>query len=206
MIFAYTDDELNALKRKDKRLAKVIEKIGRIEREGDENLFSSVIHHIIAQQISTKAQESIWARFCGLFKTLGAKAVLSAGAEKIRSCGISARKVEYILDFARKVQSKEFDTQQIATMSDENAIKELVKLRGIGVWTAEMILLFCLQRKDILSYDDLALQRGLKMLYGLDLNAKISKDEFAKFKKKFSPYASIASLYLWELAGGRVEI
>lgn len=206
MIFAYTDDELNALKRKDKRLAKVVEKIGRIEREGDENLFSSVIHHIIAQQISTKAQESIWARFCGLFKTLGAKAVLSAGAEKIRSCGISARKVEYILDFARKVQSKEFDTQQIATMSDENAIKELVKLRGIGVWTAEMILLFCLQRKDILSYDDLALQRGLKMLYGLDLNAKISKDEFAKFKKKFSPYASIASLYLWELAGGRVEI
>ena len=206
MIFTYTDEELDTLKRKDKRLARAIEKIGRIKRVGDEDIFSSVIHHIIAQQISTKAQASIWARFCGLFKTLNANAVLKAGAEKIRSCGISARKVEYILDFARKVQSGEFNAQQIATMSDENAIKELVKLRGIGVWTAEMILLFCLQRKDILSYDDLALQRGLKMLYKLDLDTKIPKAEFEKYRKKFSPYASIASLYLWEIASGRVEI
>lgn len=202
MIFYFTDDELDALKRKDKRLARAIEKIGRIEREGDEDIFSAVIHHIIAQQISTKAQASIWARFKALFRTLNAKSVFKAGAEKIRSCGISQRKAEYILDFANKVQSGEFKAQELAKMSDEEAIKELVKLRGIGVWTAEMILLFCMQRKDILSYDDLALQRGLKMLYGLDLEAKISKDEFNKYKKKFSPYASIASLYLWELASG----
>lgn len=206
MIFYFTDDELDALKRKDKRLARAIEKIGRIKREGDEDIFSAVIHHIIAQQISTKAQASIWARFKALFRTLNAKSVLKAGAEKIRSCGISQRKAEYILDFANKVQSGEFKAQELAKMSDEEAIKELVKLRGIGVWTAEMILLFCMQRKDILSYDDLALQRGLKMLYGLDLEAKISKDEFAKYKKKFSPYASIASLYLWELASGGGKI
>lgn len=206
MIFYFTDDELDALKRKDKRLARAIEKIGRIEREGDEDIFSAVIHHIIAQQISIKAQASIWARFKALFRTLNAKSVLQAGAEKIRSCGISQRKAEYILDFANKVQSGEFKAQELAKMSDEEAIKELVKLRGIGIWTAEMILLFCMQRKDILSYDDLALQRGLKMLYGLDLEAKISKDEFAKYKKKFSPYASIASLYLWELASGGGKI
>lgn len=205
MIFHFTDDELDALKGKDKRLARAIEKIGRIEREGDEDIFSAVIHHIIAQQISTKAQASIWARFCALFRTLNAKSVLKAGAEKIRSCGISQRKAGYILDFANKVQSGELKMQKFDKMSDEEAIKELVKVRGIGVWTAEMILLFCMQRKDILSYDDLALQRGLKMLYGLDLEAKISKDEFNTYKKKFSPYASIASLYLWEIASGRVE-
>lgn len=206
MIFYFTDDELNALKRKDKRLARLIEKIGRIEREGDEDIFSAVIHHIIAQQISTKAQASIWARFCALFRTLNAKAVLNVGVDKIRSCGISQRKVGYILDFANKVQSGECELHKLSTMSDDEVIKELVKLRGIGVWTAEMILLFCMQRKDILSYDDLALQRGLKMLYNLNLDAKIPKDEFAKYKKKFSPYASIASLYLWELASGKVEM
>ena len=225
--FTYTTKELDCLKAKDKRLAKVIEKIGTITREGERDIFASVIHHIIAQQISTKAQASIWARFCALFgemqgegKSEGinaqnkesrqkAQSLLAIDIDKIRSCGISSRKAQYILDFAHKVQSGEFDIEAVAKMSDEKAIESLSKLRGIGVWTAEMILLFCLQRKDILSYDDLALQRGLKMLYALKCegkNGKIPKEVFATYKAKFSPYGSIASLYLWEISSGKFEI
>lgn len=228
-IFTYTAKELDCLKAKDKRLAKAIEKIGTITREGERDIFASVIHHIIAQQISTKAQASIWARFCALFggmqngKTseeekaqstdsqskLKAQALLAIDIDKIRACGISSRKTQYILDFAHKVQSGEFDIEAVAKMSDEKAIESLIKLRGIGVWTAEMILLFCLQRKDILSYDDLALQRGLKMLYALKCegkNGKIPKEVFATYRARFSPYGSIASLYLWEIASGKFEI
>lgn len=223
--FAYSDVELDSLKAKDTRLAGAIEKIGRIRREVDSDLIASVVHHIIAQQISTKAQESIWARFCERFGTkenmkqkarnltpkskLNIESLIRAGSDNLRTCGVSARKAEYIIDFARKVQAHEFDIERVKQMSDKEAIDELVKLRGIGVWTAEMILLFCLQRKDIVSYDDLALQRALKLLYGINgegKQGKIPKEIFAKYRAKFSPYGSIASLYLWEISSGKFEV
>ncbi len=239
--FTYTNNELDSLKAKDTRLAGVVEKIGRIKREVDSDLIASVVHHIIAQQISTKAQESIWARFCDRFgakdnvrqkagqnlhnnssknsrqkarnlapqSKLNIESLISAGVDNLRSCGVSARKAEYIIDFARKVQAREFDIERVKKMSDKEAIDELVKLRGIGVWTAEMILLFCLQRKDILSYDDLALQRALKLLYGINgegKQGKIPKNVFETYRAKFSPYDSIASLYLWEIASTQFEV
>lgn len=223
--FAYSDAELDSLKAKDARLAGVVERIGRIKREVDSDLIASVVHHIIAQQISTKAQESIWVRFCDRFgaknnvkqkarnltpqSKLNIESLISAGVDNLRSCGVSARKAEYIIDFARKVQTREFDIERVKQMSDKEAIDELVKLRGIGVWTAEMILLFCLQRKDILSYDDLALQRALKLLYGINgegKQGKIPKNVFETYRAKFSPYGSIASLYLWEIASTKFEV
>ena len=84
-------------------------------------------------------------------------------------------------------------------MSDEAAIRELSSLKGIGVWTAEMILLFCLQRPDIFSYDDLAIQRGLRMVYH---HRKIDRRLFKKYRRRSRPYCSVASLYLWAVAGG----
>ena len=85
-------------------------------------------------------------------------------------------------------------------MPDSEAIKRLVSLKGVGVWTAEMILLFCLQRPDIFSFDDLAIQRGLRMVYH---HRKIDRKLFEKYRRRFSPYCSVASLYLWAVAGGR---
>ena len=140
---------------------------------------------------------------------LNIESLINAGVDNLRSCGVSARKAEYIIDFARKVQTREFDIERVKQMSDKEAIDELVKLRGIGVWTAEMILLFCLQRKDILSYDDLALQRALKLLYGINGEGKqdkIPKNVFETYRAKFSPYGSIASLYLWEIASTKFEV
>lgn len=104
-------------------------------------------------------------------------------------------------DFAEKVQTGAFDLDAVEHMSDADAIKALSTLKGIGVWTAEMILLFCLQRPDIFSYDDLAIQRGLRMVYH---HRAIDRRSFEKYRRRFSPYGSVASLYLWAVAGGAI--
>lgn len=180
-------------------MGEVIERVGYIEREIDPDLFSAVLHHIVGQQISTKAQATIWKRMRDGLKEINAQQILKAGISKLQSFGITFRKAEYITDFAEKVQSGEFDLQSIYEKSDAEAMKALTSLKGIGVWTAEMILLFCMQRPDILSFDDLAIQRGLRMVYH---HRKIDRKLFEKYRRRYHPYGSIASLYLWAVAGG----
>lgn len=201
MYFIYGDEEIEYLKSKDKILGEVIGKIGHIERVTDTDLFSSVVHHIIGQQISTKAQETIWQRLKDELGEVNAENIYKTDISRLQSLGMSFRKAEYIKDFADKVHSGSFNLQDISEMSDEEAIKALVSLKGIGVWTAEMILLFCLQRPDIFSFDDLAIQRGLRMVYH---HRKIDRKLFEKYRRRFSPYCSVASLYLWAVSGGAI--
>ena len=201
MYFEYGDKEISYLREKDKKLAEVIDRLGFIKREIDTDLFSSVIHHIIGQQISTKAQATIWKRMVDSFETVDAEKILSAGILQLQSFGMTFRKAEYITDFAKKVHDGVFDLRAVSQMSDEEAIKALSSLKGIGVWTAEMILLFCLQRPDILSFDDLAIQRGLRMVYH---HRKIDRKLFEKYRRRFRPYGSVASLYLWAVSGGAI--
>ena len=202
MYFRYGTEAIEYLKRKDEKLGEVIDKIGHIEREVDTDLFSAVVHHIVGQQISTKAQATIWNRIKEKLGEVNAENIMNAGVEKLQSFGISFRKAGYIMDFSEKVQEGVFDLEEIWRKSDEEVIKELSVLKGIGVWTAEMLLLFCMERPDVLSYDDLAIQRGLRMVYH---HRKIDKKLFEKYKRRYSPYGSVASLYLWAVAGGAVE-
>ena len=199
--FAYGEAELDYLRKKDKRLTAVIDRVGHIDRAVDPDLFSSVIHHIIGQQISTKAQATIWQRMQDALGEVNAETVLAAGVPRLQSLGMTFRKAEYITDFAGKIHTGAFDLDTVEHMSDEDAIRELSALKGIGVWTAEMILLFCMQRPDIFSYDDLAIQRGLRMVYH---HRSIDRKLFEKYRRRFSPYGSVASLYLWAVAGGAV--
>lgn len=180
MYFTYGEKELDFLRQKDKRLAEVIDRIGPVHRTVDTDLFSAVVHHIIGQQISTKAQATIWQRMCD-------------------ALGISYKKTEYITDFAQKVLDGSFDIEAVWSMPDDEAIKALSSLNGIGVWTAEMILLFCMQRPNILSYGDLAIHRGMRMVYH---HRKIDRKLFEKYRRRLSPYCSVASLYFWAVAGG----
>lgn len=202
MYFTYGETEINYLKRKDKKLALAIEQIGHIERRLDDNLFAAVVRHIVGQQISSKAQATVWARLEARLKAVTPVSVHVASAEELQSLGMSLRKAEYIKDFADKIVSGDFDLQAVEQMSDAEAIAALSSLKGIGKWTAEMILLFCLQRPDILSYDDLAIQRGLRMLYH---HRKITRELFNKYQKRYSPYGSTAAIYLWAIAGGAID-
>ena len=201
LVFAYGETELSYLRQKDARLGAVIDRVGHIERAVDTNLFSSVIHHIIGQQISMKAQATIWQRMQDALDAVNAETILASGVPSLQALGMTFRKAEYITDFAEKVHSGAFDLDAVAQMSDEDAIRALSTLKGIGVWTAEMILLFCLQRPNIFSYDDLAIQRGLRMVYH---HRAIDRKLFQKYRRRFSPYCSVASLYLWAVSGGAI--
>lgn len=201
MYFSYGETELTYLRQRDKRLGEVIDRVGHIDRAVDTDLFSSVVHHIIGQQISTKAQATIWQRMQDTLGTVNAECVLSADVPALQSLGMTFRKAEYITDFAQKVHTGAFDLDAVEHMSDDEAIRALSSLKGIGVWTAEMILLFCMQRPDIFSYDDLAIQRGLRMVYH---HRKIDRTLFEKYRRRFHPYCSVASLYLWAVSGGAI--
>lgn len=201
MVFAYGETELAWLRKKDKRLGEVIDRIGHVDRAVDPDLFSSVIHHIIGQQISMKAQATIWQRMQDALGAVSAETILAAGVPELQSLGMTFRKAEYITDFAEKIRSGAFNLESVKYMSDADAIRTLSSLKGIGVWTAEMILLFCLQRPNVFSYDDLAIQRGLRMVYH---HRKIDRKLFEKYHRRFSPYCSVASLYLWEVSGGAI--
>lgn len=201
MYFKYGEKEISYLKNKDKKLAEVIEKVGLIERKTDPELFSALVHHIVGQQISIKAQATIWERIKNSFGSVTSERVLNASVDEIRSFGISLRKVEYIKDFAEKVHTGEFDIEAAEKMEDDELIKYLTTLKGVGVWTPEMILLFCLQRPNVFSFDDLAIQRGLRMVYH---HRKIDRKLFEKYRRRFSPYCSVASLYLWAVSNGEI--
>ena len=201
MYFEYGEAETAYLTKKDARLAEVIEKIGHIDRPVDTDLFSSVVHHIIGQQISTKAQRTIWQRMNDALGVVTPETVALASVEELQSLGMTFRKAEYIKDFCGKILSGAFNLDAVERMNDDEAIAALTGLKGIGVWTAEMILLFCLQRPDIFSYGDLAIQRGMRMVYH---HRKIDRKLFEKYRRRLSPYCSVASLYFWAVAGGAI--
>ena len=201
IFFQYGKAETDYLISRDRQLAAVIEKVGHVHRRVDTDLFSSVVHHIVGQQISTKAQQTVWRRLGEALGEITPPNVAAAGREALQSLGMTFHKAEYILDFSAKVLSGECDLAAIARMPDAEAIAALSDLKGIGVWTAEMLLLFCLQRPDILSYGDLAIQRGMRMVYR---HHAITPELFERHRKRLSPCGSVASLYFWAVAGGAV--
>ena len=201
--FEYGEKELNYLKSRDKALALAIEKIGYLPLYINEDFFSVLANNIVVQQISLKAADVIWNRLLKLFDNeITPEKVLAMDFDKIKNVGISSKKVEYLKNAAQKIVSKELDIEKLKYMSDEEVTKELLKLYGVGNWTVEMLLIFSLGRRDILSYGDLTIIRGLKMLYNIE---KIDKKIFEKYRKLYSPYGSIASLYLWYIAEGNLK-
>ena len=199
MYFEYGNKEIEHLKSRDKRLGEAIDKIGQLSRVVDDDLFSSVIHHIIGQQISVAAQATIWKRLCACVCQVNAQNICAIDGDELQKLGMTFRKSDYIKDFAVKVYSGEFNIEALNDMSDEGVIKELSALKGIGAWTAEMIMTFCMQRPNVISFGDLAIHRGMRMLYH---HRNIDKNKFEKLAKRYAPYATVASLYLWAIAGG----
>lgn len=203
MYFQYGKKEMNYLKSRDAKLSTVIDALGFVRRETEDNLFSSIIYHITGQQLSSAAQASIFSRLTEAAGSMTPASLAAMEITALRKLGLSLRKATCIKGLAQKVVSGAFDLGSIADLADEDAIRTLCNLDGVGRWTAEMLLLFCLKRRDIFSYGDLALRRGLKKLYGL---TEITPDIFAKYRKLFSPYGSIAAFYIWEVAHDRFPV
>ena len=199
MYFEYGNKEIEFLKKRDKLLGEAIDQIGHINRPVDSDVFSSIVHHIIGQQISTVALATIWQRLIDRIGQVNSESICSLELDELQKLGMTFRKAGYIKDFADKIRNEEFDINSINELTNEEIIKKLTALKGIGVWTAEMILIFCLQRPDVLSFGDLAIHRGMRMLYH---HKDIDRKRFEKYAKRYSPYGTVASLYLWAIAGG----
>jgi len=178
-------------------MAEAIKRAGKINRKIDADLFEALISTIVSQLISTKAANTIFGRLNELVEKMTPDAILAKSDDEIRACGLSYRKVGYIKGICEAIKSGELDLSELTALSDEDVIAKLVKLNGIGVWSAEMFLIFSLHRPDILSYGDLVIRKGVMKLHGLE---RISKKEFEVYRKLYSPYGSTASLYLWHLA------
>lgn len=197
--FIYGATETGYLARKDKRLASVIERIGPIRREVRPDLFDALMHSIVGQQIATKAQQTVWGRLVQALGRVTPATVDGMETEALQRLGLSFRKVGYMKGAARKVLQGELDVEALRHMDDASVSAALCKLDGVGVWTAEMLMLFSLQRPDVLSFGDLAIIRGLRMVYR---HKVVSRERFEMYRRRFSPYGSVASLYLWAVAGG----
>lgn len=197
MFFEYGDREVNHLKMKDERIKWAIETVGHIDRNVNPDLFTGLMSSIIAQQISSKAAKTVWGRFEVLCGAVTPERVNALEIEVIQKLGMSFRKANYISEIASRVVKGVLDLQALNELSDAEVTEKLKSLPGIGIWTAEMLMIFSMQRENIVSWDDLAIRRGIMRLYGLN---KLDKKQFTTIKKQFDPFGSVASLYLWEIS------
>jgi len=199
--FIYGATEIEHLRAKDRKLGEAIEEIGPIKREVYPELFPALVRSIVGQQISTKAQATVWKRMQDRFEPFTPEVLADTAVEELQGCGISMRKATYIYEMAHQIMTGNVDLDAFHRMSGAEGCTELTKLKGVGIWTAEMLLTFSLQRPDIVSFGDLAILRGMRMLYR---HRKITPKLFAKYKKRYSPYGPVASLYLWAIVGGAI--
>ncbi|HID83131.1 MAG TPA: DNA-3-methyladenine glycosylase 2 family protein [Chromatiales bacterium] len=179
-------------------LGPVVEEHGACEIDlSGRDPFDTLISSIIAQQLSVKAANTIESR---VRKVAGKKyksnKLLSIPHQTLRECGLSNRKAEYILGIAQAVNDKFLDFNTLAELDDRDVIQQLVKLRGVGQWTAEMLMIFSLGRTDIFSSQDIGLQRGMKSLFGKKASSLPAMEKLAE---RWRPYRSVASWYLWKI-------
>ena len=199
----------------DPTMAALIERIGeidlatRLKRRSEErptDAYGALLRAIVGQQLSTKAAPTIYGRVLDLFdgSTPSPEQLLEAEGNDLRGAGLSGRKVEYIRDLASHVIEGELELDRLDDLDDEEVIEEIVAVRGLGVWTAEMFLLFHLERPDVLSGGDLGIRKAVQIEYGLE--EMPTPAQVLEIGEPWRPHRSLASLYLWEsLANAPVD-
>jgi len=190
------EDALKHFKKVDLLLYEVAASIDPIVLEKSPDNFMRLTRAIVGQQLSVKAASTIFGRFEKLFKKgVTASAILKLKDDDIRACGISYPKIKYIKDLAEKVHNKELMLDSFETADEETIIENLTKVKGIGIWSAEMFLMFALAKPDVFSVGDLGLKNAMIKLYGLK---DPSKEKLIKLSGKWSPYRTYACRILWQ--------
>ncbi len=182
--------------RKDDKLGLLVRYIGEIETKEYDDLFRFVVCEIVGQMLSSKVKHTLVNRLLGLCGgSITPESILSVGAEKLREIGLSSAKCRYIISFAKNVCDGNIDLGSLRFLSDEDVIKELTRQLGIGNWTAKMVLLFALEREDVVPYEDVAFQQGYRWLYEVQ---SITRDDVLKKAKLWTPFSSLAARYIYE--------
>jgi DNA-3-methyladenine glycosylase II len=183
------------LDRRDPVMSGIIRAFPRIALTSRGEPFQTLVRSIVGQQISVKAAASIWGRLVLTAPQMRPDQILVIGSERLLACGLSRRKVEYITDLAHRFSEEAIRPAEWMHMDDERVIAELVQVRGIGRWTAEMFLMFNLLRPDVLPLDDLGLQKAVSLHYFLDMS--VSRDAIRAIAEDWRPWRSVATWYLW---------
>ena len=157
--------------------------------------FYTLARSIVGQQISVKASDKVWQRLIAAIPEFTPKGISGSVEEDLRACGLSQRKVSYLRDLARHFEQELLEPGSWEAMDDEAVIVDLMRVRGIGRWTAEMFLIFNLQRPDVLPLDDFGLQRAMSMHY--NNNQPLSKLKIRVISNQWQPWRSVATWYLW---------
>ncbi|HEY7267512.1 MAG TPA: DNA-3-methyladenine glycosylase [Solirubrobacterales bacterium] len=191
-----------ALMRADKVMKRLMEERGpidpAIDRRGSRpDPFEAVARAIVGQQLSTKAARSIWEKLIAKFggKTPTPEELLRKRKPTLRKAGLSNAKVEFLRDLAQRVKDGRLDFNRIKHLSDEDVIAELIEVKGVGQWTAEMFLMFHLARQDVVSVGDLGIRRAVQISYGMD--DLPGPEELEKLAEEWRPHRTLACLYLW---------
>ena len=185
------------LKRRDSVLARIIGATGPIRFELDDDHYEAIVGSIVFQQLAGSAARAILNRFKGLYggRLPSPSEYLSTDMDRLRKVGLSPQKISYIRDLAERLMDGRLDLERLEGLSDEEAMRELDAVRGIGRWTAEMFLIFKLGRTDVLPVDDLGLRKAAKRAYRL--RKLPSRERFERLAMNWHPYSSISTLYLW---------
>lgn len=192
---SYWEDAKTELMKRDRILRKLIPQFGDLHLIGRSEPFTTLARSIVGQQISVKAAEAVWQRFLQVCPKCTPAQVLKAGVDNLAACGLSRRKAEYILDLADHFKAKRVHVDKWAEMEDEEVIAELIQIRGIGRWTAEMFLIFNLLRPNILPLDDLGLLKGISMNYFS--GEPVSRSDAREVAANWEPWCTVATWYLW---------
>lgn len=191
-------EAIEALRAGDPVLAALIDRIGPIEPAHEPDLWWSLVDAIVSQQLSIKAAATILGRVAALApdgRRPTPAEVLAAEDGALRACGLSRAKVVYAKDLAARWLDGSLEPERLPAMSDEEVIAHLVQVKGIGRWTAEMVLMFTLRRPDVLPVDDLGIRVAVQDAYGLD--ERPGRAELEALGERWRPWRSIASFYLW---------
>lgn len=180
----------------DEKLGKLIRYINKTELIIEEDGFKCIVKYIIGQQISDKARETIWQRVCAIWKNITPEKILEIEDNELRRVGLSERKINYIKILASAVISKDINFCDFKELTNEEIIKKLTALKGIGQWTAEMYLIFSLGRENVLSKGDGTIRRTIQWMY--DLEKLPSSEILLKYFSSWTQYATIVSSYLWK--------
>lgn len=188
---------------KDERMAYLINRLGNYELRLKTNYFESIVYSILGQQLSARVASVLRDRLLELCGQIKPDTVLSCSDESLRSIGISKPKITYIKNLSGSVLDGKIDLKLLPTLPDEEVIDSLTKIKGIGRWTAEMFLIFSLGRLNVFSTADVGLQRAITWLY--NLKASPSTLELERLKDRWSPYCTVAALYLWEVINQKIN-
>ncbi|MBX3610601.1 MAG: DNA-3-methyladenine glycosylase 2 family protein [Hydrogenophaga sp.] len=191
----YWADACRHLMKRDRVLKKIIPQHPGACLQSRGDAFITLARSIVGQQISVKAAQSVWDRFAALSRRLTPAQVLKLKVDDMRAAGLSARKVEYLVDLALHFADKRVQVEAWRAMDDEAIIAQLVAIRGIGRWTAEMFLIFHLMRPNVLPLDDIGLQNGISQAYFS--GEPVSRSEIREVAASWAPYCSVATWYIW---------